>query len=113
MEGLEGRGALWTVAAPLIALKVWATALLLLYAPTRDAIAMIVATGWPWAVVFLCLVAAPAFAWWRLVRVRARREQLRRSEWMLDESDTASTLDPDQATQWPLWDTVSRFEGGS
>ena len=65
------------------------------------------------ALALSAISTAPAFAWWRLVRVRARREQLRRSEWMLDESDTASTLDPGQATQWPLWDTVSRFEGGS
>ena len=109
----DDRGALWTVAGPLIALKIWATALLLMYAPTRDAIAMVIATGWPWAAVFLGLVAAPAFAWWRLVRVRARREQLRRSEWMLDESDTDSTLGPRSATQWPLWETVSRVDGDS
>ncbi len=110
---MEGRSALWVVAGPLIALKIWATALLLLYAPTRDAIAMIVATGWPWAAVFLGLVGIPSLAWWRLVRVRARREQLRRSEWMLDESDTEMALDPDSVTQWPLWETVSRLDGGS
>ncbi|MBI2755262.1 MAG: hypothetical protein HYX52_00985 [Chloroflexi bacterium] len=82
---MEGKGALWLVAGPLILLKVWATGLLLFYQPTRAALYMAFATGWPWLVVLLVLVGPPLFAWYRLVKVRARRAQLRRSEWMVDE----------------------------
>lgn len=76
------RTALWIVAGPLIIFKIWVTILLLMYAPTRAGIEMVVVTGWPWALGFIVLVAAPCYAWYRLVKVRARRRQLLRQEWM-------------------------------
>jgi hypothetical protein len=100
---MEDRGAMWAVAGPLIGLKVWATIILLAYAPTREALAMVAATGWPWLVALAIILAGPTVAWLRLVRVRARRERLRRAEWMLDKKDA----------QWPLWETVSRPERDS
>ena len=41
---MESKGALLTVAVPLIAFKVWFAILLLTYAPTRDAAVWIAAT---------------------------------------------------------------------
>lgn len=108
---------MWAIAAPLILLKVWATALLLFYSPTRDAVVIVLATGWPWLVVVVALFAAPTLYWWRLVRMRRRRRQLRRAEWMLDDAPTSRLLSHDQEArrvlanrsgQWPLWDVVAR-----
>jgi hypothetical protein len=82
-----------------LALKVWTVVLLLVYAPTRDAIVMTVATTWPWIVVLAALAAGPAFAWFRLVKMRARRKRLQRSEWMLDEGDRDEI--PGYVRQWP------------
>jgi hypothetical protein len=93
------RGAVWAVALPLIAFKVWFAILLLTYAPNREGLTWIAATHWPLLIVIGLLVAGPGVATYRLLRARARRERLRRAEWMLD--------DP---PQWSLWETVSRIE---
>jgi hypothetical protein len=42
------------------------------------------ATTWPFLVLPAIAVAGPLLFYWRLRRVRARREQLRRAEWMID-----------------------------
>lgn len=113
---METRGALLTVVAPLVVLKLWATALLLAYAPTREAVAVVVATHWAWVVVGALLLAAPTIAWSRLVRMRARREQLRRSEWMLEPERGSRPRGDTSAlplTQWPLWETASRSDRDS
>src|SRR3979411_487069 len=99
---MESKGALLTVAIPLIAFKVWFAILLLTYAPTRDGVVWIAATHWPLLIVVALLIAGPGIATYRLMRARARREQLRRSEWMVDRGPQCSAL----------WETVSRLEGG-
>ena len=97
---MESRGALFAVAVPLIAFKVWFAILLLTYAPNRDTAVWIAATHWPLLIV-LGLLVAPGIAAYRLLRARTRREQLRRAEWMVDARPQCSAL----------WETVSRLEG--
>ena len=96
---MESKGALLTVAIPLIAFKIWFAILLLTYAPTRDGVVWIAATHWPLLIV-VGLLIAPGIAVYRLVRARARREQLRQAEFMVAPQCSA------------LWETVSRLEGG-
>jgi hypothetical protein len=96
---MESKGALLTVAIPLIAFKIWFAILLLSYAPTRDNVVWIAATHWP-RLIILGLLVGPSIAVYRLVRVRARREQLRRAEFLVTPQCSA------------LWETVSRLEGG-
>jgi hypothetical protein len=98
---MENRGALLAVALPLIAFKIWFAILLLTYAPNRDAVVWIAATHWPLLIV-LGLLVIPGVQTYRLLRARARREQLKRSEWMVDKQPQCSAL----------WETVSRLEGG-
>jgi hypothetical protein len=98
---MENRGALLAVALPLLAFKIWFAILLLTFAPTRDAAVWIAATHWPLIIVVAFLVI-PGIQTYRLLRARARREQLRRAEWMLDKEPQCSAL----------WETVSRLEGG-
>ncbi|MBV9172068.1 MAG: hypothetical protein JOZ81_18500 [Chloroflexi bacterium] len=99
--GLENRGALFAVAVPLIAFKIWFAILLLMYAPTRDTAVWIAATHWTLIIVIGILVVA-GIPMYRLMRARARRNKLRRSEWMVDAPPQCSAL----------WETVSRLEGG-
>ncbi|HLZ27909.1 MAG TPA: hypothetical protein VKV73_11385 [Chloroflexota bacterium] len=103
---MESKGALLTVAIPLIVCKVWFAILLLTYAPTRDGMVWIAATHWP-LVIVIGLLIYPGVATLRLLRARARREQLRRSEFMV----AAQAESPAQCSA--LWETVSRLEGGS
>jgi uncharacterized membrane protein len=96
---MESKGALLRLAIPLIAFKIWFAILLLTYAPTRDAAVWIAATHWTLLIV-IGLLIAPGIAVYRLVRARARREQLRQAEFMVSPQCSA------------LWETVSRLEGG-
>ncbi len=109
---MTDRGALWAVAGPLIALKIWAIVLLVMFAPW-ESLMPIVATTWPWVAVGMILVASPALAWWRLVRARARRSRLVRSEWM-GERPTQSVEVPHVfvESQWPRGEAVSPRDGG-
>jgi hypothetical protein len=110
---MESKGALLTVAIPLIAFKVWFAILLLTYAPTRDSMVWIAATHWPLLIV-LALLIGPCIAAYRLLRARTKREQLRRAEF----SDTTLKArnmggpTPAVAQCSALWETVSRLEGG-
>src|ERR1700737_4259025 len=79
---MESKGALLTVAIPLIAFKVWFAILLLTYAPTRDGVVWIAGTHWPLVIVGGLLIA-PGIAVYRLLRARSRREQLRQAEFMI------------------------------
>ena len=111
---MESKGALLTVAIPLIVCKVWFAILLLTYAPTRDAMVWIAATHWP-LVIIIGLLMGPGIATFRLVRARTRREQLRRSEFMVTASKPARLARlarADGGAQCSaLWETVSRLEG--
>src|SRR5947209_685752 len=110
---MENKGALLTVAIPLIAFKVWFAILLLTYAPTRDTALWVAATHWP-LVIILGLLAAPMIAVYRLLRGRARREQLRKAEFMTTPkpSKTRGPARIGRGVQCSaLWDTVSRLEG--
>jgi hypothetical protein len=112
---MESRGALLTVAIPLIAFKVWFAILLLSYAPTREGVVWIAATHWP-LVIILGLLIGPGIATYRLLRARARREKLRRSEFMVGVQQPPKALGPGHADRGAqcsaLWETVSRLEGG-
>jgi hypothetical protein len=101
---MENKGALLTVAIPLLAFKVWFAILLLIYAPTRDTMVWIAATHWTLIIVlgFMIAAAVPAY---RLLKVRAKRERLRRAEFMLEPPKPR----PTQCSA--LWETVSRLEG--
>jgi hypothetical protein len=98
---MESKGALFTVAIPLIAFKIWFAILLLTYAPTRDSMVWIAATHWP-LVIIVGFLIGPGIAVYRLMRARARREALRRAEFMLN---------PRAVQCSALWETVSRLEG--
>jgi hypothetical protein len=112
---MESKGALLTVAIPLIAFKVWFAILLLMYAPTRDTMVWVAATHWPLLIV-LGLMIGPAIAAYRLLRARRRREQLRREEFMLVSTEprrvSRQARKPRSAQCSALWETVSRLEGG-
>jgi hypothetical protein len=99
---MESKGAMLTVAIPLIAFKIWFAILLLMYAPTRDTLVWIAATHWTLLIVFGFMIAA-AIPLLRMLKVRAKRERLRRAEFMLEPANPQCSA---------LWETVSRLEDG-
>jgi hypothetical protein len=111
---MESKGALFAVAIPLIAFKVWFAILLLTYAPTRDTTVWIAATHWP-LIIILALLIGPGIAAYRLLKVRSRREALRRAEFVLTSPKPRKPTRPERVGQGAqcsaLWETVSRLEG--
>jgi multisubunit Na+/H+ antiporter MnhG subunit len=111
---MESKAALLTVAIPLIAFKVWFAILLLTYAPTRDSMVWIAATHWPLVIIFGLLIG-PGIAAYRLMRARARRDTLRRAEFMV-EAPKPKARRPERVARGgqcsALWETVSRLEDG-
>lgn len=99
---MESRGALLAVAIPLIAFKIWFAILLLMYAPTRDTVVWIAATHWT-LVFVIAAIGVAGVPVYRLLKVRAKRNRLRRAEFVLE---------PTAGQCSALWETVSRLEGG-
>lgn len=84
-DGLPVRGFLWT----LFFFKIITVAVIFWYAGgSGEANILLSATTWPW----LIIPGIVVFGWlvfhFRKRRVRARRQALLRSEWMLDERET-------------------------
>jgi hypothetical protein len=107
---MENRGALFAVAIPLLAFKVWFAILLLSYAPTTDTATWIAASHWPLLIVVGILIAGPGIATYRLLRARARRERMRQAEWMVETPTFGPASAVPSRPQWSLWETVSRLE---
>ena len=110
---MESRGAILAVAVPLIAFKIWFAILLFSYAPHADTATWIAASHWPLLIVIGILIADPGIAIYRLLRVRAKRERLKQSEWMVETRTEGPASAVASRPQWSLWETVSRLERDS
>lgn len=81
----ESRTSLWAFVWILFGFKI-ATVLVIAWAAgaTTEANVLLTATTWPWLIVPALAISGPLVFHYRLRRVRARREALQRSEWMID-----------------------------
>jgi hypothetical protein len=61
-----------------VLLMIWAAGL------SSEAALILSMTTWPWLIIPVIGIAGPLLYRVRLRRIRSRRDQLRRSEWMLD-----------------------------
>ena len=55
--------------------------------PSEMAALFAIVSTWLWVVVLAILLSSPAAFWWRIRRVRARRVELQRAEWMVQPDD--------------------------
>lgn len=62
--------------------------------PSEMAALFAVVSTWLWIVVLAILLAGPVGYWWRLRRMRARRDALQRAEWMVDAADATVLPQP-------------------
>lgn len=51
---------------------------------TQRNLSVLVLLNWSWVLLAVALVASPVAYWWRLRRVRRKREALIRAEWHID-----------------------------
>ena len=83
----DDRASVWAFVWTLFAFKLATVALMLYHQRSAVSDAVIVATTWYWFPLLGVLATAPIAFHIRLRKARARREELLRSEWMLDEDE--------------------------
>ncbi|MDQ3540643.1 MAG: hypothetical protein M3440_08145 [Chloroflexota bacterium] len=84
-EAAEAHTAVWGFLWTLFAFKI-ATVGVIWWAATGSGedLSYIIATTWYWLVIPIGAIAGPLLVRWRMMKLRRRREALRRSEWMTD-----------------------------
>ena len=84
----EDLGAAWAFLWVLFAFKMATVVLIFWHMRTWETGVLLTATTWFWILGAGALVAGPLLFRYRLRRVRAKRERLRRAEWMLEPEET-------------------------
>lgn len=87
----EGAGAVWGFLLVLFAFKVVTVVLIFWHLQTWESGIVLGATLWYWFPPLIALAAGPLIFYYRLRKVRARREALRRAEWMIGDDHDVST----------------------
>jgi hypothetical protein len=85
-EENQGAVAGWTLFWTLFGFKVITAIIIFVLQPSVGAAVFLFALHWFWFVPIVGLALAAMAGWRRLARVRARRQQLVRAEFMLDEA---------------------------
>lgn len=70
----------------LVAFKAWTLLLILVFSSSWETVQFLAANHVLWFAVAAVLLWGPALFWFRLVRLRARRRALIRSEWEVEDS---------------------------
>ena len=86
----EERRAAWGFVWVLFAFKMATVVAIAVAAKSEEAAVLLAATTWYWLPIPVVTAGGTLLFQYRLRKVRRRREQLRRAEWLLDESDLAS-----------------------
>ena len=81
----EDKVVVWAFVWTLFVFKMATVFLIFWASKTSEAGVILSATTWPWLIIPGFAVAGTVAYRYRLMKVRAKREQLRRAEWMLDE----------------------------
>jgi membrane protein YdbS with pleckstrin-like domain len=74
----------WLMIVMLLIVKIGGLIVVFAIDPSELAALFAVVTTWLWLVILGILLGGPAVYAWRVRRVRARRAELQRAEWMVD-----------------------------
>ena len=85
----DAAAAVWGFIWVLFAFKMATVVLIFYHLRTTETAAFLAATTWYWFPPLGILLAGPLLFRYRLRRVRAKRDQLRRAEWMLAQDQDA------------------------
>jgi hypothetical protein len=84
-QAREERRAVWGFIWVLFAFKIATVVAIVVAARSEEAVVLVAATTWYWLPIPVVAVSGTLLFQYRLRKVRRRREQLRRAEWLLDE----------------------------
>ena len=74
----------WMMIGALVIAKVGGLIIIFMIDPSEMAALFAVVSTWLWVVVLAILLSGPVAYAWRVRRVRARKDALQRSEWMVE-----------------------------
>ncbi|CAN5629932.1 hypothetical protein BH23CHL5_BH23CHL5_24170 [soil metagenome] len=74
----------WILAASFLVAKIALFSVVLLREFSPMSVGLVVLTSWTWVLAGLLLISGPATLAYRLRRVRARKRDLQRSEWIVE-----------------------------
>ena len=80
----DARAALWTFLGMAIGFKLITSLVIFWMQPSWYSAWFLVWMNWYWPILPIVVLALPAMFWFRLMRVRAKRRELIRSEWRVD-----------------------------
>jgi len=89
----DASAAVWGFLIALFVFKLVTVAVIFWYMRTWESGIILGATLWYWFPPLLLLAAGPLAFYYRLRKVRARRDALRRSEWMIEDQDFAPIVE--------------------
>lgn len=92
-DEIESEAAVWGFLLALFIFKIVTVIVIFWQLRTWESGLILGSTLWYWFPPLLLLAAGPVLFYRRLRKVRARRDALRRSEWMLDEEQPLPTLE--------------------
>ena len=84
-EESAGKAAMWTYIWVMVGFKVLTGIFLLYYTRTFYTWAVLIALHIPWLLAAVLLIVLPGACYWRMVKVRARRAELLRQEFHVEE----------------------------
>lgn len=89
----EGAAAVWGFLIALFMFKLVTVIVIFWYMHTLESGIILLSTFWYFIPPMIVLVAGPALFYYRLRKMRARREALRRAEWMIDDQDVMAAVE--------------------
>ena len=78
------RAAMWTYIGVMVGFKIVTVVLILVYTHTFSTVVLLLALHVPWIAIGLIALGVPSAFYYRLVRVRQRREQLIQQEFLVE-----------------------------
>jgi hypothetical protein len=97
----EGRAPLWTFVWMIVGFKLITSIVIFIMVPTAHSAIFLVGMNWYIILLPIVLVIVPGLFWWRLMRVRAKRRKLIRSEWNV-QPDADWNRASARGTMWEL-----------
>jgi hypothetical protein len=83
-EQYDAKAVVWTFLWSIFAFKIGTVAVIIWASRSWESGPLLALTTWPVLIIPAVAISGPVLFYWRLRRVRARREQLRRAEFMIE-----------------------------
>lgn len=89
---MEDKAALWTLVGVIAFFKIYTVVLVMIFDRSAEMFIFMAAMNLPFIIGGLGIVAVVGLVWFRLLRGRAKRSQLLREEWYVDEEESSDVL---------------------